>query len=549
MRSYVTMPEPGSIREFRDCGGNLTAFSQPTVIYSPGYPMNYDPDRLCRWVITAVQGSVTLRFVDVQIEESPDCGFDSVGVLPGPGQGSAVKLCGNMTNHTIATNSSTVTVVFRSDDSYEERIPFGILRRRLTQQVIDFRVCCKAGLPDECGDRLVGEKGAGIVTSPGYPLQYPHSSSCWTLINVDPGRVIVIRLKDLDTGGGRTVHLSTTSRSSTARQKILHRSDGSARTPSNGRSGLRPAASWSTSKSDEVTSSRGFLLEYKSDSVGIKVSQVGGCTVTSGFENGTLASPGYPNKYPAAARCQIDLKAPRETKVALKFVDFSVEPEAQCNYDFVEIWDGQQDGWRSLGRLCGDKEKIAELVSSENRMRLKVPRRQVHRGARLRGQVPPGLPARQTASGGRQHHSHAQHDPGPGCAEPLPDLYLVPPSTLWVRRMHSNLTGSYTCRVTTKHLEATSTSVVFMEGTMASDNCSIHFQKSPEDQELHQGETMVMHLRRAGVAAACVGRQNSVAAQRPAIPNQQPIPGSRQRAGLRQRCQAQGHRRLHLRGH
>nr|XP_037291013.1 prothrombin-like [Rhipicephalus microplus] len=76
--------------------------------------------------------------------------------------------------------------------------------------------------------------------------------------------------------------------------------------------------------------------------------------------------------------------------------------------------------------------------------------------------------------------------------EPLPDLYVVPPITLWIRRMHSNLTGSYTCRVIANHLKAESTSVVVMQGTKASDNCGVQFRKSPKDRELPQGETMVM---------------------------------------------------------
>ncbi|KAH7944175.1 hypothetical protein HPB52_016715 [Rhipicephalus sanguineus] len=356
---YVTIPEPGSVREFRDCGGNLTAFSQPTMLYSPGYPMTYDSDRLCRWVITADQGSVTLRFLNVQIEESPGCGFDSVGVLPGPGQGSAVKLCGAMTNHTIATNSSTVTVVFRSDGSHEEK---GFSLEFYAE--IDAN-----GLAEECGDALVGKRGIGIVMSPGYPLQYPHKSSCWTLINVDPGRVIVMRFKDLALEADELCTFDYV--------EIFN--GPSEDSPSFGRfctdSQQRTLRSTTSSvlvhfKSDDFTSSRGFLLEYKSASVGLQVSHEGGCMVTSGFENGTVASPGYPNNYPALARCLIDLKAPREANVALRFVDFSVEQEAQCHYDFVEIWDRQKDGWQSMGRLCGDKEEIAELVSSENRMRV-----------------------------------------------------------------------------------------------------------------------------------------------------------------------------------
>ncbi|KAH7944173.1 hypothetical protein HPB52_016713 [Rhipicephalus sanguineus] len=206
------------------------------------------------------------------------------------------------------------------------------------------------------------------------------------------------------------------------------------------------------------------------------------------------------------------MKAPREAKVALRFVDFSLEPDDECTFDFVEIWDGQQDGlslfprlscsmvpficrpdpagWRSLGRLCGDKGENTELVSSENRMRLKF---HSDNSTESRGFVAnfqlvfPEDSLPEVAAGNATVMQNRtlvpaiklmQEIPGdvavaqdeevflncipkaPGYnvtwfkdglmvngAEPLPDLYLVPPSTLWIRRMHSNLTGSYTCRV------------------------------------------------------------------------------------------------------
>ncbi|KAL1472887.1 hypothetical protein MTO96_022666 [Rhipicephalus appendiculatus] len=502
-RPYMTTPEPGSVREFRDCGGNLTAFKQPARLYSPGYPSAYDSDQLCRWVITAVQGNVTLRFLNVQIEESPDCEFDSVDVLIGPNQESAGRLCGAMTNHTIETNSS----IFYAQ--------------------IDATV-----LAEECGDTLVGEEGN--VTSPGYPLPYPHKSSCWTLVNVEPGRVIVMRFKDLTLEADELCTFD-----------YVEIFDGpSEDSPSFGRfcadSQQRTIRSTTSSvlvhfKSDDLTNSRGFLLEYERDSAGVKVSHEGGCTVTSGFDNGTVASPGYPNKYPASAHCLIDLEAPREAKVALRFFEFSLEPDVECNFDFVEILDGNKDGWRSLGRLCGDKGENAELASSENRMRLKFhsdnsteargfvanfklvfpqdrPEAEEGNSTIMRNRtLVPALKLMQEIPGDK---AVAEDDetfldcipkaPGSNVtwfkdgimlngAEPLPDLYLIPPSTLWIRRMHSNLTGSYTCRVITRYLEAESTSAIVMGGTKASDDCGIQFRKSPKDQELPQGETMVMH--------------------------------------------------------
>ncbi|XP_049523868.1 LOW QUALITY PROTEIN: uncharacterized protein LOC119454094 [Dermacentor silvarum] len=560
----------------QDCGGNLTAFPLPARIYSPGYPRAYDSNQLCRWVITATEGNITVRFLSVLIEESPECEFDNVDVLIGPSQDSVGKMCGSIENHTIATNSSSVTVVFKSDESYEER---GFSME--FHAVID-----PSGFAEECGDTLVGEEGN--VTSPGYPLPYPHKSSCWTLINVTPGRVIVMRFEDLA--------LETDDLCAFDFVEIF---DGpSEDSPSFGRfcteSQKRTLRSTSSSvlvhfKSDDLISSRGFLLDYESDSGGIKVSHEGGCTVTSGFENGTVATPDYPDRYPASAHCLLDLEAPREAKVALRFVDFSLEPDVDCNYDFVEVMDKHQDGWRSLGRLCGDKGENVELVTSENRMRLTFrtdnstesrgfmanfhlvfpqDRQEVEAGNTTTLRNRSLVPADQLMQEIPSSVNVAQDDEAflnciPKVAGssvtwmkdgvvlngtvPLPQLYSVPPNTLWIRRMQSELAGSYSCVVITKYLEAVSTSVVVMEGTKTRDECEIQFAKSPKDQEVPQGETVVMPC------AANVPQRPSTDVELTWLRNGLQFPTSNRYRNLGyglvyQRCHARGLCRVHVRG-
>ncbi|KAL3224558.1 hypothetical protein MRX96_026527 [Rhipicephalus microplus] len=76
---------------------------------------------------------------------------------------------------------------------------------------------------------------------------------------------------------------------------------------------------------------------------------------------------------------------------------------------------------------------------------------------------------------------------------PLPHLYLVSPSTLWIRRMHSDLAGSYTCLVSTGDREAMASTLVVMAGTKPRSKCNVFFRKSPKDQEIPHGETAIMH--------------------------------------------------------
>lgn len=518
----ASIPSSDSVREFRDCGGNLTALSRPARLYNPGYPKAYESNQLCRWVITA-DGDITLHFVNVEIEDSPGCEYDNIVVLIGPKQVPMGKMCGTITNRTIATNSTAVTVVFKSDESYEEKGFF-----------LEFSADTGVAEISEnaCGDTLTAEEGN--VTSPGYPFEYPDNSSCWSLINVEPGRVIVMRFKVIALEFDETCAFD-----------YVEIFDGPTEdSPSFGRfcgdSQKRILRSTSSSvlvhfKSDDLLSNRGFLLQYESNSGGIKVSHDGGCAVASDAENGTVATPNYPNRYPASAHCLLDLEAPREAKVALRFVDFSLEPDANCTFDFVEIWDGYQDGWRSLGRLCGDKGEMKELVTSENRMRVKfysdnfsefrgffanfylvsaTGKPEVEDAKTVILRKNSLVPARELIEEISPDETVAGDDqrilkcipkvPGSKVkwvknetvlngTMPLPHLYLVSPSTLWIRRMHSDLAGSYTCLVSTEDREAMASTLVVMAGTKPRSKCNVFFRKSPKDQEIPHGETAIMH--------------------------------------------------------
>ncbi|KAK8777776.1 hypothetical protein V5799_020882, partial [Amblyomma americanum] len=503
------------------CGGNLTALSLPTRIYSPGYPRHYDSSQLCRWFITA-DADITLRFVNVQIEESPGCEYDSADVLIGPDQVSLGKVCGVMRNHTIATNSTGVTVVFKSDDSYEEK---GFVLEFFKDSGV-------AGVDgDECGGTLTGEEGN--LTSPGYPSHYPHNSDCWTLINVDPGRIVILRFK--------VISLEFDELCSFDYVEVF---DGpTEESPSLGRfcgdSHKRTLRSTSSSvlihfKSDDLLSNRGFVLEYETDRAGLQVSHEGGCAVTSDTNNGTVTTPNYPDRYPAALHCLLDLKAPRYTRVALKFVDFSLERDDNCGYDFVEILEGLQDDWRSLGRLCGEKGEMEPIIAAENRMRLKF---QTDNSTQSKGFVANfyfvsahekaeaednGTQTTREKSWVPVHELILEISANVTVAEgdeetlkcipsvsgasvqwlkeetllngdmPLANLHVVSPGILWIRRMHSDLAGSYTCVVATKDRQARGTAQVAMTAPKQRDQCDVYFHRSPKDEHLFHGETAIM---------------------------------------------------------
>lgn len=66
------------------------------------------------------------------------------------------------------------------------------------------------------------------------------------------------------------------------------------------------------------------------------------------------------NNYPVQADCDWLLVAERGSRVELMFQTFEVEEEADCGYDYVELFDGHDKTAERLGRFCGSG--VSKLV-------------------------------------------------------------------------------------------------------------------------------------------------------------------------------------------
>lgn len=59
------------------------------------------------------------------------------------------------------------------------------------------------------------------------------------------------------------------------------------------------------------------------------------------------------NNYPGASDCQWVISAEKGYGVELVFQTFEIEEEADCGYDYVELFDGSDVKAPMLGRYCG----------------------------------------------------------------------------------------------------------------------------------------------------------------------------------------------------
>ena len=54
-------------------------------------------------------------------------------------------------------------------------------------------------------------------------------------------------------------------------------------------------------------------------------------------ETGVLVSPYYPMRYPDNKHCYYTIRQVPGNVITLTFVDFSIEHEADCNFDYIEV--------------------------------------------------------------------------------------------------------------------------------------------------------------------------------------------------------------------
>ncbi len=59
------------------------------------------------------------------------------------------------------------------------------------------------------------------------------------------------------------------------------------------------------------------------------------------------------NNYPGASDCQWVISAEKGYGVELIFQTFEIEEEADCGYDYMELFDGADTKSPRLGRYCG----------------------------------------------------------------------------------------------------------------------------------------------------------------------------------------------------
>ncbi|RMC18469.1 hypothetical protein DUI87_04358 [Hirundo rustica rustica] len=252
-------------------------------------------------------------------------------------------------------------------------------------------------LAQPCGGRL-NSKDAGYITSPGYPNDYPSHQNCeWVIYAPESNQKIILNFNPhfeiekhdckapAELGGlrshvdsARTFDVLAAAEAVIiavkqlklctvlARYDYIEIRDGDSEAADllgKHCGNIAPPTIISSGPSlyikftsDYARQGAGFSLRYEIYKTGSE-----DCSRNFTAPNGTIESPGFPDKYPHNLDCIFTIIAKPKMEILLHFQLFDLEHdplqsgEGDCKYDWLDIWDGIPQVGPLIGRYCGTK--------------------------------------------------------------------------------------------------------------------------------------------------------------------------------------------------
>ncbi|NXC49902.1 BMP1 protein, partial [Penelope pileata] len=350
------------------CGGDVK--KDHGHIQSPNYPDDYRPSKVCVWRITVSEGfHVGLTFQSFEIERHDSCAYDYLEIRDGSSEGSGLigRFCGYDKPDDIKSSSNHLWLKFVSDGSINKAgfaVNFfkdkdecsknnGGCQHDCLNSLGSYECHCRSGfvLHDNrhdckeagCDHRVTSV--VGTISSPNWPDAYPSKKECTWAITATAGHRVKLTFSALDIEAQQECaydHLELYD-GRDARAPLLGRFCG-AKEP-------EPITS---------SSNRMFLKFVSDNSVQKKGFEATHSTVCGGQVRAEVKTKDLyshaqfgDNNYPSGSDCEWVIMAEEGYGVELIFQTFEIEEEADCGYDYMELYDGYDGTAPRLGRFCG----------------------------------------------------------------------------------------------------------------------------------------------------------------------------------------------------
>ncbi|KAM9333329.1 LOW QUALITY PROTEIN: cubilin [Pholidichthys leucotaenia] len=401
------------------CGGMLMAGENPGFLYSPGWPDNYPTSQECTWLIHSPDSTVELNFLFIDMEDSPDCYYDSIVIRDGETSLSPVlaTVCGWDTPGSLHSTGDSMYIHFSSDSIINGR---------------GFNASFAKG----CGGLLHVDRG--VLSSPNFPQTYLPGLDCSWHVMVTPGlRVSVSFQSPFQIQGFGTLC------SSGDYLELRNGPDGSSPLLGGRICGTTPPSLVQTTDNhlfihfvtDETDEASGFKLLFEAHSAACG----GLITLTDNDPPGYITSPDYPQNYPQNIDCTWVITVPNGEAVQIDFVEeFYIGHTTSCTFDYLELRDGSTSSSDLISRLCGStRPSTQHSTGSSMLLRFRTDSSITHKGFKAKYSIA-------TCGGTYIGQSGVIHSPGfPGSNYPdnsICEWYVEGPTGHYLTLSYANFT-------------------------------------------------------------------------------------------------------------
>uniref|UniRef100_H2ZK53 CUB domain-containing protein n=1 Tax=Ciona savignyi TaxID=51511 RepID=H2ZK53_CIOSA len=334
-------------------------------IRSPNYPSNYPNNADCRYRINAGSSTrtITLTFSAFNLESHSYCKFDYLEVFNGPTTttGSIGKYCGSTSPNIITQITSDMSMKFKTDGSITHsgfNVRYSISVKDYTHAGSYFPssgVITSPSYPANyhnnaennytCSNLgLTGPAGytSPFYSSPNHPSNNPHNLDCYYRINAQSSsNVIKVTFQPFN--------LEKHSRCNFDYVAIYEGANNSSRligklcgTNSSFSVKGRGQFMYMHYHTDSSVPSTGFRFKFSLN--------LGGAPGSTGL----IKSPNFPSNYPKNIECKYRVNSGvTSNSIAFLFLAFNLEPNPQCRYDYLQVFNGPTTTSRLIGKYCG----------------------------------------------------------------------------------------------------------------------------------------------------------------------------------------------------
>lgn len=375
------------------CGGVTNATNG--IIESPSFPNPYPANEECIWEIVAREPyRITLNFQHFQLEGShlvqEECDYDSVSISSKYRDGQLVRhalYCSELLPPPITSETSIMRIKFKSDRTVQKlgfqahfstvidrcAINNGGCAHSCRNTVKTVECSCKSGfvlhtngydcIPGGCRYEIGTPEGR--IRSPHFPKNYSKNMDCIWHFKAIHGHRPYLQFEQFDIEDGYecsndyvSVYIRVDERKRfyvTGETYTLGQFCGS-----NIPDAISSPADdiYMTFKSDSSVQRLGFVVNHSTVCGGHFVATT---DIKYIYSHARFGDTFYENN----TDCDwIILVKQAQQRIHLTFVEFDVEDEKACSFDFVDLYEERQHGkWIMHGRYCG-AQKHVEIIAS-----------------------------------------------------------------------------------------------------------------------------------------------------------------------------------------